>query len=69
MPYSKNSDLPQAVRENYTDRCQSVFREVFNQDFAKNKNESRAFAVANTAAKNCMKATHGDMMDGQDKNP
>lgn len=65
MPYASNSDLPAAVKENYSDRCQTVFRDVFNEDFKKNKNESRAFAIANSAAKNCMKATH-DMMKALD---
>lgn len=57
MPYSRNSDLPEAVRKNYSERCQSVFREAFNRDYEKNRNESRAFAVANTAAKNCEEST------------
>lgn len=62
MPYRSNRELPKAVRDNYTDRCQTVFRNAFNSDYNKNKNESRSFAVANTAAKNCMEATAGESM-------
>lgn len=60
MPYRSNRELPKAVRDNYTDRCQTVFRNVWNNDYDKNKNESRAFAIANSAAKNCMDATAGE---------
>lgn len=60
MPYRSNRELPKAVRDNYSERCQKVFRDVFNNDVAKNKSESRAFAIANTAAKNCMENTTRD---------
>jgi cation transport regulator len=60
MPYRSNRELPKAVRDNYTERCQKVFRDVFNNDYGKNKNESRAFSIANTAAKNCMANTTKD---------
>ena len=60
MPYRSNRELPQAVRDNYTERCQKVFRDVWNNDYSKNKNESRAFSIANTAAKNCMANTTKD---------
>jgi cation transport regulator ChaB len=69
MPYDKNSDLPQAVRDNYKERCQTVFREAFNADYKRNKNESRAFAVANVAAKNCEQYTDGNPANGETKNP
>lgn len=60
MPYRSNRELPKAVRDNYSERCQNVFRNAFNTDYEKNKSESRAFGVGNVAAKNCMKNTTRD---------
>jgi len=60
MPYRSNRELPPAVRENYTERCQTVFREAFNADYDRNKSESRAFGVGNIAAQNCMESTTED---------
>jgi len=57
MPYSSNRELPSSVKGAYSERCQDVFRKAFNADLSKNKNESRAFQVGHTAAKNCMKHT------------
>lgn len=57
MPYPTDASLPQAVKDNYDKRCRDVFRRVWNADYAKNKNESRAFKIANTAASNCKKST------------
>lgn len=51
MPYASNAELPPAVKKAYSGRCQSVFRRVFNDHDGP---ESGAFAVAHTAAKNCM---------------
>lgn len=52
MPYSSNSDLPAGVRDKYSDKCQSVFRRVFNDNHS--KGEERAFATAHAAAQRCM---------------
>jgi cation transport regulator ChaB len=60
MPYRSNRELPKAIRDNYSERCQDVFRNAFNTDYEKNKSESRAFGVGNVAAKNCMKNTTRD---------
>lgn len=54
MPYGSNSDLPPAVREKYSDRCQAVFRRVFNENHG--DGEDRAFRVAHSAARRCMEA-------------
>lgn len=63
MPYARNSELPAAVRDNYSEECQSVFRRAFNADYDRNKNESRAFAIGNTAAKNCTDARKSEQQD------
>lgn len=57
MPYPNNDALPDSVKKAYSERCQTVFRKAFNADMKRNKQESRAFAVAHTAAKNCEKNT------------
>ena len=54
MPYASNSELPAPVRDRYSDRCQSVFRRVFNQTLDVHGDEGRAMATAHTAAANCM---------------
>lgn len=69
MPYRSNRELPQEVKDNYKERCQTVFREAFNADYARNKNESRAFAVAHVAAKNCERYTDGNPDNGETTNP
>jgi len=56
VPYSSNSDLPAATSQ-YSDRCKTVFRRVFNDTLSTHGDESRAFATAHTAAKNCQEAT------------
>jgi cation transport regulator ChaB len=55
MPYSANSELPDAIRSRYSERCQSVFRDAFN---AAKGDEGSKFAQAHTAARNCMDATN-----------
>lgn len=54
MPYATNAELPDPVRKAYSDRCQSVFREAFNDEMERHHDEGRAMAVGHTAAKNCM---------------
>lgn len=53
MPYSSNSDLPESVRSKYSDRCQSVFRNVWNSVYERTKDEERAFASAHSRAQKC----------------
>lgn len=53
MPYARNADLPESVRTRYSDRCQSVFRKVFNEW---DGDEPSKFKVAHTAATNCEQA-------------
>lgn len=57
MPYVSITDLPDAVRNRYSDRCQEVFRKVFNQAMsdavAGPASEASAFKIAHTAAGNC----------------
>lgn len=62
MPYARNAELPPAVRDAYNDRCQTVFRKVWNNAMnpsagGGSADESGAFRIAHTAAKNCMQAT------------
>jgi len=56
MPYATNAELPEAVRRLYSVRCQSIFREVFNAEMARQADEGRAMAIGHTAAHNCMGA-------------
>jgi len=59
MPYSSISELPSAVKERYSPRCQSVFMRAFN---AHDGDEASRFKVAHTAAGNC-KAAGKAMID------
>lgn len=64
MPYATNADIPSAVRERYSDRCQTVWREAWN---AHQGDEASAFAVAETAAKSCADAGKAvKYVDGSD---
>ncbi|HEY6065815.1 MAG TPA: cation transport regulator [Thermoanaerobaculia bacterium] len=52
MPYSKISDLPQAQTDQYTPHQKKAFLEAFNNAYEEyGGDESRAFAVAHSAAK------------------
>jgi cation transport regulator ChaB len=48
MPFSTNADLPDSVKDRLSAKEQSQFREVFNSVFAETKDESKAFASANS---------------------
>src|SRR5512143_21539 len=54
MPYASNDQLPAEVRQMYSTRCQSVFREAFN---GADGTDAERFMAAHTAAKNCMSST------------
>lgn len=54
MPYARNAELPPAVRDRYSERCQSVFRRTFNEW---DGDEETKFKVAHTAAGNCQRST------------
>jgi cation transport regulator len=52
MPYSKISELPQAQVDQYDPHQKKAFLEAFNNAYEEyHHDESRAFAVAHTAAK------------------
>jgi len=52
MPYEKISDLPEAQTDQYTPHQKNAFLEAFNNAFEEyGGDESRAFAVAHSAAK------------------
>jgi cation transport regulator len=52
MPYSKISDLPEAQTDQYTPHQKKAFLEAFNNAYEEyGGDESRAFAVAHSAAK------------------
>jgi cation transport regulator ChaB len=54
MPYSSTADLPDSVKKRYSGRCREVFMEVFNKTLKGHPDdEGRAFATAETAAKQC----------------
>lgn len=46
MPYARNADLPEAVRDSLPPRAQKVFREAFNDATERGLPEERAFANA-----------------------
>lgn len=53
MPYATNAQLPPTVRDRFSDRCQDVFRRVFNETTG---DEGTKFAIATTAANTCKAA-------------
>lgn len=53
MPYQTNADTPADVRRRHSGRCLTIWREVFNDTLDRHNDEGRAFATAETAAKQC----------------
>jgi cation transport regulator len=52
MPYQSVSELPSAVKRRYGDRGREAFMAAFNRVvYEEGGDESRAFAIAHTAAK------------------
>jgi cation transport regulator len=52
MPYRKVSELPKGQTDQYNAHQKQAFLKAFNSAYEEyNHNESRAFAVAHTAAK------------------
>ena len=52
MPYSSIADLPKAQTDQYNDHQKEAFIKAFNNAYKEyDGDESRAFAVAHTAAK------------------
>jgi len=45
MPYSTNYDLPAKITSHLPEHAQTIFREAFNNSYAK-YGESHAFAIA-----------------------
>lgn len=53
MPYNSVSDLPEEQVDQYSDHGKKAFLEAFNSAFdTYDGDESKAFAVAHSAAKN-----------------
>jgi cation transport regulator len=50
MPYSTISDLPEEQVDQYSTHQKHAFLKAFNSAFDEYKDESRAFAVAHSAA-------------------
>jgi len=50
MPYDKISDLPKEQVDQYSTHQKHAFLEAFNSALEQYKDESRAFAVAHSAA-------------------
>ena len=47
MPYSRNEDLPESVRDHLPEHAQDIFREAFNSAWDEyGRDEPRAFRVA-----------------------
>ena len=52
MPYSSNSELPEAVKNALPDKAQTIYRKAFNSAYETyNKDEEKAIATAWTAVK------------------
>ena len=51
MPYKKNSDLPDIVKDNLPAHAESIFRKAFNNALDEYKSERSAFRVAWSAVK------------------
>jgi cation transport regulator len=52
MPYSSNSDLPEAVKNNLPAKAQSIFRAAFNSSHASGKSEESSFKIGWSAVRN-----------------
>lgn len=48
MPFATNKDLPDRIKEKFSAKQQSQWREVFNSVFADTQDEGKAFAAANS---------------------
>jgi cation transport regulator len=55
MPYDKISDLPQSQVDQYSHHQKEAFLEAFNSAMDQYGEESRAFAVAHSAAQKAPK--------------
>ena len=51
MPYSKNSELPESIRNALPPAAQTMFRKAFNNAHKQYRSEQRAFMVAWAAVK------------------
>ena len=67
MPFPTNDKLPPEVRKRYSDRCQTVFRQAFNNAISERAggaaSETAAFRIAHSAANNCMGAKESNVGD------
>ena len=71
MPYEKISDLPQAQVDQYTTHQKHAFLKAFNNAYGEyGGDESRAFAVAHSAAKKAGEsARHASEESGRSPRP
>lgn len=53
MPYSSTNELPQAVRDKYSEKCQRAFMHAFNSVHENTHDEGRASAAGHAAAQRC----------------
>lgn len=51
MPYKKNSDLPDSVKDNLPEHAQDIYREAFNSALEQYNEEETAHKVAWSAVK------------------
>jgi hypothetical protein len=71
MPFLTNADTPPEVQARHAGHCLTVWREVYNDTFYRHGDEGRAFATAETAAKQCEASKMTDLtavkfVDGSD---
>lgn len=64
MPYADVSELPEEVRDTYSDECQGVFVSVFNETYEADGEEA-AFGAAHAAAQACEEAQAEDTDEGE----
>lgn len=53
MPYQSTSELPQPVKDKYSEKCQRAFMHAFNSVHEKTNDEGRASAAGHSAAQQC----------------
>ena len=51
MPYTKNNDLPDAIKKHLPEHAQTIYRMAFNNAYEEYNDEKRAFKVAWAAVK------------------
>lgn len=67
MLYADVTELPDAVREAYSDTCQATFLEAFNTAAEGGEDEEACFRIAHEAARECMAADDETETDEADE--